>query len=58
VSVPLKKAGKQCLSEKKILELTKIAKNIENHYNFPCDIEWALEKGKIYIVQSRPITTL
>ncbi|MDP1845684.1 MAG: PEP/pyruvate-binding domain-containing protein [Candidatus Moranbacteria bacterium] len=22
------------------------------------DIEWALEKGKFYITQSRPITTL
>ena len=52
------KAGKQCLSEKQILELAQIAKNIENHYGFPCDIEWALEKGKFYIVQSRPITTL
>jgi pyruvate,water dikinase len=31
---------------------------IENHYSFPCDIEWAFEKGKFYIVQSRPITTL
>jgi len=31
---------------------------IENHYGFPCDIEWAFEKGGFYIVQSRPITTL
>ena len=31
---------------------------IENHYKFPCDIEWAFESGKFYIVQSRPITTL
>ncbi|MEK7522055.1 MAG: PEP-utilizing enzyme, partial [Patescibacteria group bacterium] len=25
---------------------------------FPCDIEWAFEKGEFYITQSRPITTL
>jgi hypothetical protein len=31
---------------------------IENHYGFPCDIEWAKDKNKFYIVQSRPITTL
>lgn len=49
---------KQVLSDKEILELTKIILNIENHYGFPCDIEWAREKGKFYIVQSRPITTL
>jgi len=54
-----KKIGeKQVLSDKEILELTNIILNIEKHYRFPCDIEWAREKGKFYIVQSRPITTL
>jgi len=32
--------------------------DIEEHYGIPQDIEWALEGGKLYIVQSRPITTL
>jgi pyruvate, water dikinase len=49
---------KQKLSNKQIIELTKICLGIEKHYGFPCDIEWALESGKFYIVQSRPITTL
>ena len=56
---------KQKLSGKQIIELARICKKIEDHYGFPCDIEWALEKpktkgqrSKIYIVQSRPITTL
>lgn len=56
--VPKQRAGKQCLSDKKIIELAKICQKIERHYGFPCDIEWALEKGKLYIVQSRPVTTL
>ena len=56
--VPIAKANQQCLSDKNILELAKICQNIEKHYGFPCDIEWAQEKGKFYIVQSRPITTL
>lgn len=56
--VPKSKAGKQCLNNKQIIELAKICKKIEDHYKFPCDIEWALEKGKFYITQSRPITTL
>lgn len=50
--------NKQVLDEKQILELGEIIMRIENHYGFPCDIEWAYEKGKFYIVQSRPITTL
>ncbi len=49
---------KQKLSNKEIIELAKICLGIEKHYKFPCDIEWAFEKNKFYIVQSRPITTL
>lgn len=53
-----KVGGKQKLTDKQIIELSKLIIKIENHYNFPQDIEWAMEKGKFYIVQSRPITTL
>ena len=49
---------KQVLSDSEILELSEVILRIENHYSFPCDIEWAAGKGKFYIVQSRPITTL
>ena len=49
---------KQKLSGKQIIEAAKLFKKIEEHYGFPCDIEWALEKNKFYITQSRPITTL
>ena len=52
------KADTQVLTEKEILELSDIILRIENHYGFPCDIEWAFESNKFYIVQSRPITTL
>lgn len=51
-------ASSQVLSESQILELSEIILNIEKHYGFPCDIEWAFEGGKFYVVQSRPITTL
>jgi len=49
---------KQKLTNKEIIALAKICLGIEKHYKFPCDIEWAFEKNKFYIVQSRPITTL
>ncbi len=51
-------ASSQVLTEKQVLELSELILRIENHYGFPCDIEWAFEKGKFYITQSRPITTL
>ncbi len=54
----VKNGERQKLSDKEILELSELILRIERHYGFPCDIEWALEKNKFYIVQSRPITTL
>src|SRR3989339_675169 len=48
----------QVLSEKEIIELSKVIVQIEKHYGFPCDIEWAFENGEFFITQSRPITTL
>ncbi|MEN8907624.1 MAG: phosphoenolpyruvate synthase [Clostridiales bacterium] len=46
------------LSDSVILELSKIGKYIEEHYSHPQDIEWCIKDNKIYILQSRPITTL
>lgn len=57
-AVPLKLQKRQKLDGRQIIELAKLCSTIEKHYKFPCDIEWALERGKFYIVQSRPITTL
>jgi len=58
--VPVARAsqGKQKLTNRQIMELARICLGIEKHYKFPCDIEWAYAKGKFYITQSRPITTL
>jgi len=50
--------GKQKLTGKQIVELAKLCARIEKHYKHPQDIEWAFAKGKFYITQSRPITTL
>lgn len=56
--VPKVRQNKQKLTDKQIIALSEICKNIEEHYGKPQDIEWAIEKNKIYITQSRPITTL
>ncbi|RLF85204.1 phosphoenolpyruvate synthase, partial [Thermococci archaeon] len=51
---------KQALTDEQIIEVAKIGAKIEEHYGWPQDIEWAYDKddGKLYIVQSRPVTTL
>lgn len=56
--IPAEQGATQVLSEQQILELSEMILRIEQHYGFPCDIEWAHESGEFYIVQSRPITTL
>jgi pyruvate, water dikinase len=58
VQIEQDKAQRQALSDEEILQLSELVITIENHYGFPCDVEWAYEGGKFYIVQSRPITTL
>ena len=50
--------GRQKLSDSEIKELAKMCKKIEEHYGYPQDIEYSFEKDNLYIVQSRPITTL
>jgi pyruvate,water dikinase len=56
--VPEALQGKQKLSDREILTLAKLGAKIEKLYKFPQDIEWAKGDGKLYIVQTRPITTL
>ena len=38
--------------------LAKYSKQIRKYYGVPMDIEWAVSKKKVYILQARPITTL
>lgn len=56
--LPQSLVGVQILKNMAIEKLAKLVTLVEKHYGFPCDIEWAIEDEQIYIVQSRPITTL
>ena len=48
----------QKLTNKQIVELAQLGIKIEEHYKRPQDIEYGIEDGKLFIVQSRPVTTL
>ena len=52
------RAGQPALTGEEILELTSLGCKIESHYGHPQDIEWAIEKKQIYLLQTRPITSL
>jgi len=46
------------LTDKEVIQLAMLGKSIEWHYDFPQDIEWAKEKGQLFITQARPVTTI
>ena len=51
------KSKQKVLRDYEIKRLSTYAIRLENHYQIPQDIEFALDSGEIYIVQTRPITT-
>jgi pyruvate,water dikinase len=56
--VPQEKQDAPSLNEEQVLEVAKLARQCENFFGMPQDIEWAYESGKLYLLQSRPITSL
>lgn len=48
----------QVLAEPEVAKLAMYGKIAENHYGVPQDVEWGVVAGTIYILQSRPITTI
>jgi pyruvate, water dikinase len=48
----------QKLSDTQILELADTVERLESHVGYPVDVEWTFYDDRLYILQSRPITTL
>lgn len=46
------------LTDIQVLTLAEMGKRIESLYGFPQDIEWAIQNDQVFILQSRPITSL
>ncbi|MBU2632268.1 phosphoenolpyruvate synthase, partial [Patescibacteria group bacterium] len=57
IHLSIRKGGKQKIKDAQIKALAAIGKALEKHYYFPQDIEWAIAKNNIYIVQTRAVTT-
>jgi pyruvate,water dikinase len=58
VKVLSKLVSKQKISDEEIIKLAKIAQKLQEHYYFPQDTEWAKDNRNLYIVQTRPVTTM
>jgi pyruvate,water dikinase len=58
VPIPKRDQMRQKLSDEDIAALAELGKRLETLYDFPQDIEWAKEGRSLFIVQTRPVTTI
>jgi rifampicin phosphotransferase len=51
-------AGRQALADGQIGDLERLGRRVEAHFGSPQDIEWGFSDGELFVLQSRPITSL
>lgn len=51
-------ADRRVLDETELGRLAELGRSLEERFSAPQDIEWAIVDGELYLLQSRPITTL
>jgi len=51
-------SAERLLSERQVTEVAKTVGRLEQFFGFPVDVEWTFSGDKLFILQSRPITTL
>jgi len=56
--VPVERQAAACLSQDELRRLADLGRAAAAYLGAPQDIEWALADGQLYLLQSRPITTL
>jgi len=57
-AVPEKMRDRPSINGSEIEALRDLALALEEHYDYPQDFEWTIEKGKIFLVQTRAVTVL
>ncbi len=57
-TVSVDKQESPVLSDSDLTKLHEYSNRVEDVFGKPQDIEWCIERGRLFILQSRPITTL
>ncbi|MFB6168140.1 MAG: phosphoenolpyruvate synthase [Haloferacaceae archaeon] len=57
-TVPDGRREERVLSADELSALVGMGERVEDHYGEPQDVEWAMRDGEIFMLQSRPITTI
>ncbi len=58
VPIPEVLADRPAITDDQVQEIAWLARTAARRFGRPQDIEWAVEKGTVYLLQSRPITSL
>ena len=58
VELPPDQAHRQVLTVDEVIEVARLGTRVEDHYGAPQDMEWAYDDDGLWLLQSRPITTL
>lgn len=57
-ALPVNERSAQVLNKEQIRQVQALVKQLGKHFGRPQDIEFAFANGKLYLLQSRPITSL
>jgi len=57
-AVPEDKRNARVLDDDELGRLTELGERAEAHYDEPQDVEWAIVDDEVFMLQSRPITTI
>jgi len=58
LEIAKEQASQPCLGESELAQVSGLLAKVEQSYGFPQDIEWGIAQGQIFLLQSRPITTI
>ncbi len=58
VDLPPERVSSPVLASDELRRLVELGNQVERHFGSPQDIEWGIQAGEIYLLQSRPITCL
>ena len=48
----------QAINQSQALAIAELTRSVETHFGVPQDVEWAIEDGRVVVLQARPITAL
>lgn len=53
-----RRSVEQAIGAEQAAAIAELARRVEAHLGTPQDIEWAIERGRLYLLQARPMTAL